>query len=538
MRRASVVFAILASLASRADGYEFWLRAQTIGQAYQLRDYRLVGPDLFLGRRRFTQTLALRIWDVGDFALNRRIAHLPERGLRVSWQSYLRIDHDFGDYTNGRITTSQFRRDALDVIPELGESAVALDLLYGYLQVEGLFDDRLTLRIGRILADDGWGTTAYDGASAKLELPPPIAVQASAGFRVRAASPMGLASYELDGTSGAGCREYVEGPTPGSGTWKLIDRNRTITNTTFASDFEYCPQREVNQPTASVSLTTSRTRSWGAEIGYRRTESATVGVIGPVDRLAFPDLGLYPNEFGQAPKTGVNEERLYARAHADFHVAGVAISPYADARYSLLEAVLDRADLGVRVKQGNHVLEPAIEYFFPTFDGDSIFNVFSIEPTTDFRLGYQYTGALRGTASAWVRRYAHEDGTASTARGLTASLEHPIAHGWTGRVDALWDDGYGGRRIGATGEVAWRPQLDFWVRGRVIGLDVRRDRDGVPASYAEPAAIGIGSTVVSTTWRVADQVAVHGIAEADYDAIHSLQTRVIAVLDLAFQPEP
>src|SRR5262249_23490025 len=155
---------------------------------------------LFLGRRRFSETLALRIWDIGDFSLNRRISHLPERGLRVSWQSYLRIDHDFGDYTNGRITTATFRRDAIDVIPELTESAIGLDLLYGYLQLEGMFEDRLTLQIGRILADDGWGTTAYDGAAAKFELPQPIAISANAGLRVRASSPLGLASYELDGT--------------------------------------------------------------------------------------------------------------------------------------------------------------------------------------------------------------------------------------------------------------------------------------------------------------------------------------------------
>jgi hypothetical protein len=44
--------------------------------------------------------------------------------------------------------------------------------------------------------------------------------------------------------------------------------------------------------------------------------------------------------------------------------------------------------------------------------------------------------------------------------------------------------------------------------------------------------------VVSTTWRVADGVAIHAVAEADYDERHALQTRAIAVLDLAFQPEP
>jgi len=38
--------------------------------------------------------------------------------------------------------------------------------------------------------------------------------------------------------------------------------------------------------------------------------------------------------------------------------------------------------------------------------------------------------------------------------------------------------------------------------------------------------------------EIADAVALHGIVEADVDEIHALQTRAIAVLDLAFAPEP
>jgi len=167
MLRACAVAVVLAVAALPAHAYEFWLRTQTIGQAYQLRDYRLVGPDLFLGRRRYTQTLALRIWDVGDLAAARRRAHLPDRGLRISWHSYLRVDHDFGDYTSGQIRLPAVSRpgDALDVIPELGESTASLELLYGYVELTGLIDDRLTLELGRVLADDGWGQTAVDGAA-------------------------------------------------------------------------------------------------------------------------------------------------------------------------------------------------------------------------------------------------------------------------------------------------------------------------------------------------------------------------------------
>src|SRR5436190_23845334 len=107
-RRACVVAAIVAVLSvaaiPHAYAYEFWLRARTIGQAYQLRDYRLLGPDLFYGRRRITQLLSLRIFDVGDLAASRRRQRLPDHGLVISWQSHLRIDHDFGEYTSGRVT--------------------------------------------------------------------------------------------------------------------------------------------------------------------------------------------------------------------------------------------------------------------------------------------------------------------------------------------------------------------------------------------------------------------------------------------------
>jgi len=529
MRRACVAAVVLAVTAAPAHAYEFWLRAQTYGQAYQLRQYRLVGPDLFLGRRRYTQTVSLRIVDIGDLAAARRRSHLPERGLRISWQSYFRVDHDFGEYTSGRVRlSSAVRRDAIDVVPELADSVAGLDLLYGFVALEGLADDRLELRLGRLLADDGWSTGGIDGGSAKLALPIPVAVSASAGLRVRASSLLGVSAFELDGTSGAGCQEYVEGPTPGSGTWKLIDRNRAITNNRLASDYEYCPQREVRQPTIGAAIATTGHRGWGAEVGYRRTWSQTVGLIADPDRFEYTDVGLYPNEVGQAPASGVDEERLYARAHAELRAGPVGISPYANARFSLLHAAFDRVDAGVRLQRGHHALEPAVEYFLPTFDGDSIFNAFSIEPTTDVRLGYQYAGVVRGSATGWLRSYAHEDGRSSVAGGANAGLEHPFGPRLRARVDGLWDDGYGGRRLGSSGEVAWRAEDDVWVRGRVIVLGVRPE---------DRSRFVTESAVTSATWQLAPSVGVHGIVELDNDEIHAFQWRAIAVLDLAFAPE-
>ncbi|HEY5926822.1 MAG TPA: hypothetical protein VIV11_34280 [Kofleriaceae bacterium] len=537
LRRACVVAAVL-SVAAPAHAYEFWLRARTYGQAYQLRDYRLVGPDLFLGRRRFTQMLMLRLYDIGDLAAARRVSRLPPGGPRITWQSYLRIDHDFGDFTSGRITLpGPIRRDALDVVPELGESVASLDLMYGYLEVDGLADDRLTMQLGRILTDDGWGTTAYDGAAARFEVPAtPLELTASAGLRVRASSPLGVAAYELDGTSGAACHEYVEDIMPGIGSWQLIDRNRAITNRRLASDYEFCPQREKRQPTIGAALAVRDVHGISGELGYRRTWSETVGLIGTIDRLDFPDRGLYPNEFGQAPGSGVNEERLHARVHADIKAGDYAIGPFMSGRYSVLHGLLDRAELGLRMKRGAHALEPVVEYFFPTFDGDSIFNVFSLQPTTDVRLGYHYTpeAPWRASASTWLRRYDSEPDLAPMAGGADASLEHTFGGAWRARVDALWDDGWGGRRVGGAGDAAWKRTREHFLRGRVVVLGVRED----DTSSSGGRRFVTTSAVISSTIRISEQAAVHAIAELDYDAVHDFQTRVIAVIDLNFTPDP
>ena len=530
LRRACVTAIVLAIAASDAHAYEFWLRAQTIGQAYQLREYRLVGPDLFLGRRRYTQTLALRIADIGGLAAYRRTSRLPDTGLTISWHSYLRVDHDFGSFTSGRIKLSEaIRRDAIDVIPELVETSADLDLLYGYVSLDGLADGALSAQLGRVLIDDGWGSSGVDGATVRYVLPvAPVAITATGGLRVRAASPLGLSAYELDGTSGAGCQEFVEGPTPGTGAWKLIDRDRMITNHKLSSDYEYCPQREMRQPTVGIALATAGTRKVGAELGYRRTWSDTVGLIGAVGRFTYPDRGLYPDESGQAPASGINEERLYARVHGTLKAGPLGVAPYTNLRYSLLHAAIDRADVGVRLSRGVQVLEPSVEYFLPTFDGDSIFNVFSIEPTTDARLGYQYNGLVQMRASAWLRRYAHDTGGSSISGGGEAGVEHPFGPRLRARLDALYDDGYGGRRAGGTGEVAVRARRDLWLRGRgaVLAVD-REDRSKFVTL----------STVVSGTMAIGDGVGLHVVAELDHDDVYSLATRVFAVMDLNFTPE-
>jgi HAMP domain-containing protein len=64
-----------------------------------------------------------------------------------------------------------------------------------------------------------------------------------------------------------------------------------------------------------------------------------------------------------------------------------------------------------------------------------------------------------------------------------------------------------------------------------IALGVARDDAGHPRYVTS-------SSQLSSTWRMSDGVALHTIVEADHDATHALQYRVIGVFDLAFTPEP
>ena len=173
---------------------------------------------------------------------------------------------------------------------------------------------------------------------------------------------------------------------------------------------------------------------------------------------------------------------------ASFTPAARDLAPYVDARYSLLDARVRSRRCRRALRDGDHVLEPSVEYFFPTFDGDSIFNAFSIEPTTDVRLGYAYAPTRpRGAAPRRVAAPATRTTTTTPSfagggdAGDRARARRELARRASTRS---WDDGYGGRRIGGTAEAAWRPTATLWLRGRAIVLDVREDDDAPRSTRA------------------------------------------------------
>jgi hypothetical protein len=332
---------------------------------------------------------------------------------------------------------------------------------------------------------------------------------------------------------------------PGSGAWRPIDLGRPGENSRFRNDLDVCPQRDEWMPTFGGALALSDAGPVSARISYRRSISRTPGVIAGQGRFDQRDLGLYPDEIDQAPAWGTNQEHASIEARAPIAIArpGDRITPYAAARYSLLHGLVDEALAGARLRLGAHAVEPEAYYSFPTFDGDSIFNVFSVQPYVDGRLTYELSprGApWSAYARGWVRRFRVED-AGRAAPGAEVDTGALAGGGQTGgrwiigpdrvaRVDLFHEGGHGGRRTGGFGLVSWRVLAPLALSSRVSVIDAEADL--LPGQGATTLGVQVGATC-----RIHDGMAASLIAEETTSAIERSQLAVFFLLDLAFRPE-
>jgi hypothetical protein len=561
LRRALAATMLLAGMTGALPGrdarlaraYEFEVRARTIGQGYTLRSLRLLGPSVLLPRRRFSQVLALNIFDIGELRGPRLQRALYDRPYpssepHVYFSTYLRLDHDFGDWGEGRLVVDNRVFDAVDLVPELEGELLDLEVLYAYAAAENLAGGLLDLELGRQLSVGVLDWWSMDGLTARLHAPHDIDVEVFGGLRVRDSSPMASATTELDGTGSGECAEYVEGAVPGSGAWRPIDVEVPIpSGRRFDNDYDACPQREQVMPTFGGAIEGGYERHgalsvWG-RAEYRRSMSAAPGLIGPADRFDNPDTGLYPDELGQTPAWGTNEERVGASVRATVGFAGQRgqLAPHAAAGYDLLTGSMDEAHAGVRLRYGMHALEPELYYTASRFDGDSIFNVFAIDPYTDARLTYDVRPSsipLSGYARTWARRYRPIDGAHGSAAGgvqLGAGYRH--GNELEARLDVFHEDGHGGRRTGGYGAAGWQVRPGTGVRGRVAVVDTAEDGAGARSD----ALFTLRDTAVTlqagASYRINAGVMFHLMAEHNISRFDRDQTRVLGMLDLAFLPE-
>jgi hypothetical protein len=484
LRQAILVGLAVCAAAPRALAYDFAVDLRTIGQGYQVRGFAPDGSNELLSRRRLTQYLDLTVTDLGPSGWH---GDDGDRNI-FTFDASLRLDADFGGYLLGAPTGAA-------AIPELQQSEV--DILYATLggrNVGGWLD----FQLGRQIHFDLVDFYAFDGGDLVMHASRLLAVEALAGTEVRGDLPLSSPIYELDGTS-AGSRAPATRPGQNAGL----------------------------APMAGAALAVGDPGgAYAARLAFREVWSSTA------DRL--------PGE----PASGVNFEAASRTASAHWRDR---VSVSGGVRYNILFDELDDEQLALRVKlTARQWITLEHDFLAPTFDGDSIWNVFATGAYRDLRASYELAlpHGVKAYARGFVRFYqatADEVAAAGPYAGQDVGAEGPggrraeggsLGAAWRGqramvRADGYWDDGYGGRKLGGDATARVRLSRPLEVEGRATGYAWRD----------ELQVTGTGSGVVfglqgGGRYQLGPGVRLHLLVEDNVGTFYASQFRGLAMVEL------
>jgi len=484
--RACVVaaFAAVGAWAPTAQAYDFTIDLRTIGQGYQVRRFDADGSNELLSRRRLTQYLDLNVFDIGPPTWR------GDDGGRnvVYFDASLRFETDFGGYMVGRPTGT-------DEIRELKQSQI--DILFAFLGARNV-GGRVDFQLGRQIHYDLVDFYAFDGGDAIVHLGGGVAVEAFSGTEVRGELPLSAPIYELDGTS-AGSRDPATRP----------DQNAVL------------------QPLVGAALMAGDGRlgvgdlRWNVRLAYRRVWSSTA------DRQ--------PGE----PESGVNDENFALTA---FAALWNRVYLTGGLRLNLLLGEFDDQQLAARVQITRRqavTIEHA--YLAPNFDGDSIWNVFSTGAYRDLRATYEL--AVTPSVTTYARGFARffqemaDEVVAGQDLGAAAPGGRFAAGGSLGAVwrsgrnvlrgDGYWDDGFGGRKLGADASVRARVARPMELEGRLTGYYWRSD-----LAPTTDTGVVFGAQA-GGRYDLGPGVRLHLLAEDNVGTFYVGQYRVLAIVELA-----
>jgi hypothetical protein len=258
--------------------------------------------------------------------------------------------------------------------------------------------------------------------------------------------------------------------------------------------------------------------------------------------LSFTGSPRQPGE----PTSGVVDEKVALTARG--RLWGGRLVPWFGLRYNVLAGLLDEVHAGLRLMLGRHALQAEYVYSAPTFDGDSIWNVFGALAFNDARLSYDLTlGRLRAYARAFVRLFDNDNlpdadpvtrnlvaPPASLALGLAAGGTAGARLDWRRgylRVDGYYENGYGGIKAGAdlAGRVLF---LGEWVtglvgEGRVSFVHFQDDARTIDHADSFGLQAGLRYTFLRG-------LTVHLAVEENVNRFYASQFRALALLDLSF----
>ena len=375
-------------------------------------------------RRRYTQTLALNLYDIQ--------ADRRPLGPTLSFKSRLRLDADFGQRPEER------NPDSASYIPGLVEAPV--DVMYAYLEGQRYMDGYLGFRLGRQYVVDSLGFWSFDGVEAMITTPAYLALEAYVGFEQRGGLPMlSTSRFEAGGVSRGDRSGLTFGQSP-----------------SFLQESKLAPAYGFALETSGVQFLHSR-------FTYRKVINRDAVLVSP-----FLDNG---GGLTYALGDRTSSERLGYSLRADKADLGAVLGAIV---YDLYVRRVSQYNAGLDwFASSRAVVGASLDYFLPTFDGDSIFNWFAHRGTTsgtvraDLALSRQFELA----ASGGVRMYTTEGDPRTYARAPDLNKD--------GRTfDYLGT--FGGRYRFWDGSLALNTMAEAGDAGHRYGADItgRKQFDG------------------------------------------------------------
>jgi hypothetical protein len=454
----------MLGLPAGALAYEAEVDASIDAQYYTLQS---PWGEPLLRRRRYTETLGLAVWNIQG--------QDDPRGARLSFQSRMRLDADFGQ------SSAERRLNSEQYIPGLEEAP--LDLMYAYLEGERYFNGYLGFRVGRQYLFDTLGFWSFDGALVSLSTPVDLTLEAYAGFEQRG------------------------GGMPTFGT-RRFEQQGVYRGDRYGYEANYYPlflEEAALAPAAGLAIEAAAFGVLHSRLSYRKVINRDEVNVSP-----FVDAGE-----GQYFLSGdrVSSERFgYSLRASSARVGALNGSVVYDFYNQLFSEYGVNADAYLTSKV---TVGASFERYTPTFDGDSIFNWFSHSPTTSAlgRVDVRFSRRVQATFSGGVRwfetegdpeSYATDADLQKTGRlfdvSLDGGLRYDLGKASVG-VRGGGETGERGHRLG--GDVTGRQRFSTrWDGLCVVSLwdwsdGLRQDRDATSFGYVLGAGLTPGPSFFS-----------------------------------------
>ncbi len=500
VRRIAALAASLTLLGSApAAAAVYSVGARTEAQAYQFRSWQ---GRPFDDPRKISRYRIVQYLDLGAFDLTSSGA-----AERIDFVTSLRLEHDFG-----------FDQDEQDLLDDAEQPE--LHLLFAYLQWRGALNGLFDFRLGRQIRYDELEFYAFDGLDVHVHTPAYLGVGVFGGWQVKGTSVLGSSTFAPDGVRVSDRRRIRDGVT-----------TDLASNPAAAIAYDYL---DAPSPIFGGRLVLESVRNVDAAVVYRRAMSNTSG----------ENVELLPEEV-----QGWQVDQEHAGAHLRVRLFDV-LQLYGSADRDLFVerwAAL-RAGTRVEVIPYRFALTAEAQSYHPSFDADSIWNLFATGPRDEYELRADlqvgdflfYGGPLLTVYNLDLRSsYADaagvvEDGQSVLYGGLGGFSSKPGVP-WRVAADAFYLGGPSGER--GDPDTLGR---EFWLNG-VVGRTFR-DRYGLDlrlslANVSDPNAAGlsdlwsVGAALLGRL-KLSEEATVTLVVEENVNRVTASDLRGYAVLDL------